>query len=102
MSIFLHTFRHSFACNAILHGEPLTVVRDWLGHSHLMRNMVYLGSALYAVTVGSVIDLDDGKRFPVTTCLTLDVNSGKYSNAENSEVIVYFLKSHQGGDTIFF
>lgn len=35
------SFRHSFACNAILHGEPLTVVRDWLGHSHVETTEIY-------------------------------------------------------------
>jgi site-specific recombinase XerD len=41
MKISPHTFRHSFACNAILHGEPLTVVRDWLGHSHVDTTEIY-------------------------------------------------------------
>lgn len=36
-----HSFRHSFACNAILHGLPLTVVRDWLGHSNVSVTEVY-------------------------------------------------------------
>jgi site-specific recombinase XerD len=36
-----HTFRHSFAVNAILHGIPLTVVQAWLGHSHLSSTAIY-------------------------------------------------------------
>lgn len=36
-----HTLRHSFACNAILHGQPLTVVRDWLGHSDIQQTEIY-------------------------------------------------------------
>lgn len=36
-----HTLRHSFACNAILHGQPLTVVRDWLGHASTEQTEIY-------------------------------------------------------------
>ncbi len=36
-----HTLRHSFACNAILHGQPLTVLRDWLGHADLQQTEIY-------------------------------------------------------------
>jgi integrase len=36
-----HTFRHSFAVNAILHGVPLTVVQAWLGHAHLSSTAIY-------------------------------------------------------------
>ncbi len=36
-----HTFRHSFAVNAILHGIPLTVVQAWLGHSTLASTAIY-------------------------------------------------------------
>lgn len=36
-----HTLRHSFACNAVLHGQPLTVLRDWLGHADLQQTEVY-------------------------------------------------------------
>ncbi|MGO1500477.1 MAG: tyrosine-type recombinase/integrase [Marinobacter sp.] len=33
--------RHSFACNAVLHGQPLTVVRDWLGHASTEQTEIY-------------------------------------------------------------
>lgn len=36
-----HTLRHSFACNAVIHGQPLTVVRDWLGHADLQQTEIY-------------------------------------------------------------
>lgn len=36
-----HTLRHSFACNAVLHGRPLTVIRDWLGHASLEQTEIY-------------------------------------------------------------
>lgn len=36
-----HTLRHSFACNAVLHGQPLTVVRDWLGHASTEQTEIY-------------------------------------------------------------
>jgi integrase len=36
-----HTFRHSFAVNAILHGVPLTVVQAWLGHKNLSSTAIY-------------------------------------------------------------
>ena len=36
-----HTLRHSFAVNALLHFVPITVVRDWLGHSDLASTAIY-------------------------------------------------------------
>lgn len=36
-----HTFRHSFAVNAILHGVPLTVAQAWLGHANLSSTAIY-------------------------------------------------------------
>ncbi|MEK6750551.1 MAG: site-specific integrase [Pseudomonadota bacterium] len=36
-----HTFRHSFAVNAVLHGVPLTVLQAWLGHSNLQTTAIY-------------------------------------------------------------
>ena len=36
-----HTLRHSFACNAVLHGQPLTVLRDWMGHADIQATEVY-------------------------------------------------------------
>ncbi len=36
-----HTFRHSFAVNAILHGTPLPVVQNWLGHADIKSTLVY-------------------------------------------------------------
>ncbi|WP_416396659.1 tyrosine-type recombinase/integrase [Allohahella sp. A8] len=41
ISVHPHTLRHSFACNAVLHGEPLTVIRDWLGHASLEQTEIY-------------------------------------------------------------
>ncbi len=36
-----HTFRHSFAVNAIFHGTPLPVVQGWLGHAQIESTLVY-------------------------------------------------------------
>lgn len=36
-----HTLRHSFACNAVLHGQPITVIRDWLGHADIQQTEIY-------------------------------------------------------------
>mgnify|MGYP001594267729 CR=1 FL=1 len=36
-----HTFRHSFAVNAVLHGVPLTVLQAWLGHKNLETTAIY-------------------------------------------------------------
>jgi len=36
-----HTFRHSFAVNCILHGVPITVLRDWLGHRDITKTLIY-------------------------------------------------------------
>lgn len=36
-----HTFRHSFAVNAVLHGVPLTVLQAWLGHKNLQTTAIY-------------------------------------------------------------
>ncbi len=36
-----HTFRHSFAINAVLHGTPLPVLQSWLGHSSIDSTLVY-------------------------------------------------------------
>ncbi len=36
-----HTFRHSFAVNAILHGTPLPVLQGWLGHADINSTLVY-------------------------------------------------------------
>lgn len=41
IEVHSHTLRHSFACNAILHGQPLTVLRDWLGHADLQQTEIY-------------------------------------------------------------
>ena len=41
LSVNPKMLRHSFACNAVLHGEPLTVIRDWLGHSSLEQTEIY-------------------------------------------------------------
>ncbi|GAA3970768.1 tyrosine-type recombinase/integrase [Allohahella marinimesophila] len=41
ISVHPHMLRHSFACNAVLHGEPLTVIRDWLGHASLEQTEIY-------------------------------------------------------------
>jgi len=36
-----HTFRHSFAVNAVLHGVPLPVIQQWLGHRNIQSTEVY-------------------------------------------------------------
>jgi site-specific recombinase XerD len=41
IDVSCHTLRHSFAINAVLHGEPLTVIRDWLGHADLSSTEIY-------------------------------------------------------------
>lgn len=41
IDVSAHTFRHSFACNAVLHGIPLTVIRDWLGHKNTATTEIY-------------------------------------------------------------
>ncbi len=37
-----HTFRHSFAVNALIQGRSATVIQQWLGHRHLSSTEVYL------------------------------------------------------------
>ena len=36
-----HTFRHSFAVNAIFHGIPLPVLQGWLGHADIHSTLIY-------------------------------------------------------------
>lgn len=36
-----HTLRHSFAVNAVLHGQPLTVIQGWLGHASIEQTEIY-------------------------------------------------------------
>lgn len=36
-----HTFRHSFAINAVLHGVPAPVLQKWLGHKHMSSTEIY-------------------------------------------------------------
>lgn len=36
-----HTFRHSFAVNAILHGRPTRVLQTWLGHANITQTEIY-------------------------------------------------------------
>ena len=36
-----HTFRHSFAINAVLHGTPLPVLQGWLGHADIASTLIY-------------------------------------------------------------
>ena len=36
-----HTFRHSFAVNCIMHGVPITVLREWLGHRDITKTLIY-------------------------------------------------------------
>jgi integrase len=36
-----HTFRHSFAVNAVFHGTPLPVLQGWLGHADINNTLVY-------------------------------------------------------------
>lgn len=37
-----HTFRHSFAINALIQGRSGSVIQKWLGHSNLSTTQVYL------------------------------------------------------------
>lgn len=37
-----HTFRHSFAMNACLHGVPQRVLKEWLGHQSMASTEIYL------------------------------------------------------------
>jgi len=39
--ISCHTFRHSFAVNALLHGIDSRVVQQWLGHANYASTLVY-------------------------------------------------------------
>ena len=48
-----HTFRHSFAVNAVLHGVPLTVLQTWLGHKHLETTAIY--AQVLAVETGHLM-----------------------------------------------
>ncbi|MBT3205216.1 MAG: site-specific integrase [Gammaproteobacteria bacterium] len=41
INITPHTFRHSFAVNAIFHGTPLPVLQGWLGHVDIHSTLVY-------------------------------------------------------------
>lgn len=36
-----HTFRHSFAVNAVFHGIPLSVLNQWLGHANIENTLIY-------------------------------------------------------------
>ncbi|MHA2203816.1 MAG: tyrosine-type recombinase/integrase, partial [Candidatus Hodarchaeales archaeon] len=36
-----HTLRHSFAVNCILHGVPITVLKEWLGHRDITKTLIY-------------------------------------------------------------
>jgi integrase len=36
-----HAFRHSFAINCLLHGVPVTVLREWLGHRDITKTLIY-------------------------------------------------------------
>ncbi len=37
-----HTFRHSFAVNAVLHFTPARILQSWLGHSSISSTEVYM------------------------------------------------------------
>ena len=37
-----HTFRHSFAVNALLHGRDIRVISNWLGHASVKETERYL------------------------------------------------------------
>ncbi len=37
-----HTFRHSFAVNALLHGRDIRVISNWLGHASVRETERYL------------------------------------------------------------
>lgn len=41
LNITPHTFRHSFAVNAVLHGIPLPVIKQWLGHRNIQSTEAY-------------------------------------------------------------
>jgi len=36
-----HTLRHSFAVNCVMHGVPITVLREWLGHRDITKTLIY-------------------------------------------------------------
>jgi site-specific recombinase XerD len=36
-----HTFRHSFATNAVLHGAHLVAIQKWLGHAQITSTLIY-------------------------------------------------------------
>ncbi len=36
-----HTFRHSFAVHCVLHGVPVLVLNEWLGHSNIENTLIY-------------------------------------------------------------
>lgn len=41
IKVTAHTFRHSFAINAVLHGVPLPVIKQWLGHRNIQSTEIY-------------------------------------------------------------
>lgn len=41
VNITPHTFRHSFAINAILHFTPLKILQNWLGHENQSSTEIY-------------------------------------------------------------
>jgi len=53
-----HTFRHSFAINAILQKRPLPVVQVWLGHQSFSSTLIYT-KVLASDTLGMI----DGMEF---------------------------------------
>lgn len=55
MPVSAHTFRHSFAVNAVLHGIPLTVLQGWLGHKHLQTSAIY--TQVLAAETGHLMQL---------------------------------------------
>ena len=36
-----HSFRHTFAVNAIMNGVPLPVLQNWLGHRDIANTLIY-------------------------------------------------------------
>jgi len=48
-----HTFRHSFAVNAVLHGVPLPVIKQWLGHRNIQSTEIY--TQVLAVETGHLM-----------------------------------------------
>ena len=40
--VSLHTFRHSFAINCLLHRVDSFVLKSWLGHKHISSTEIYL------------------------------------------------------------